>query len=91
MVKALQRVVSAIALLALSLIVVAQQPDVKKDENPDESCDIKGNISVNTGEKIYHVPGQRFYEETIIRPEYGERWFCTESEAKAAGWRKSKV
>jgi hypothetical protein len=22
------------------------------------SCDIKGNISINTGERIYHVPGQ---------------------------------
>jgi hypothetical protein len=22
------------------------------------SCDIKGNISVDTGERIYHVPGQ---------------------------------
>jgi hypothetical protein len=52
-------------------------------------CDIKGNISVNTGEKIYHVPGQEFYSQTTIRPEYGERWFCTEAEAIANGWRKS--
>lgn len=51
---------------------------------------IKGNISINTGEKIYHVPGGQFYDATIIRPEYGERWFCTEEEAVAAGWRKSE-
>jgi hypothetical protein len=53
-------------------------------------CDIKGNISINSGERIYHVPGQMFYSETIIRPEYGERWFCTEQEAIAAGWRKAR-
>jgi len=53
-------------------------------------CDIKGNISINTGEKIYHLPGQEYYEETKISPEYGERWFCTEAEAIANGWRKSK-
>ena len=53
-------------------------------------CNIKGNISINTGERIYHVPGQKFYDETIIRPEYGERWFCSEADARAAGWRRSK-
>ena len=53
-------------------------------------CDIKGNISINTGEKIYHLPGQEYYEETRISPEYGERWFCTEAEARANGWRKSR-
>lgn len=51
---------------------------------------IKGNISLNTGEKIYHVPGGDFYDETVIDESRGERWFCTEAEAVAAGWRKSK-
>lgn len=58
--------------------------------NQTASCNIKGNISLNTGEKIYHVPGQMYYEQTQISEEYGERWFCTEEEAKASGWRKSK-
>lgn len=53
-------------------------------------CNIKGNISIETGEAIYHVPGQKFYDQTIIRPEYGERWFCSEAEARQAGWRRSK-
>jgi hypothetical protein len=52
-------------------------------------CDIKGNISFDSGEKIYHVPGGEFYSSTTISPEYGERWFCTEAEAIANGWRKS--
>lgn len=55
-----------------------------------QSCDIKGNISINSGERIYHVPGQEFYDDTVIRTEYGERWFCTEAEARAAGWRRAK-
>lgn len=53
-------------------------------------CDIKGNVSFETGEKIYHVPGGEFYAATKINPDYGERWFCTEEEAIANGWRKSK-
>lgn len=52
-------------------------------------CDIKGNISLDAGDKIYHVPGQEYYEATTIDPAYGERWFCTEAEAIANGWRKA--
>ena len=54
-------------------------------------CNIKGNISMNSGERIYHVPGQRYYVDTVIRPEYGERYFCSEREAQAAGWRRSGI
>ena len=52
-------------------------------------CVIKGNISFDTNERIYHLPGMTFYENTVINADYGERWFCTESEAKANGWRKA--
>jgi len=55
-----------------------------------DGCDIKGNISINTGERIYHIPWQEFYSVTKISPDYGERWFCTEEEARQNGWRKSK-
>ncbi|MGL4178136.1 MAG: hypothetical protein ACRCSN_18930 [Dermatophilaceae bacterium] len=54
------------------------------------SCSIKGNIS-NKGEKIYHLPGQQYYDRTKIDPTKGERMFCSERDAVAAGWRKSKV
>ncbi|MEX0682528.1 MAG: thermonuclease family protein [Dehalococcoidia bacterium] len=50
---------------------------------------IKGNISSDSI-KIYHVPGGNSYEATVIDEEQGERWFCTEAEAVAAGWRKSQ-
>ena len=81
-------------------------PEPTETENPQEptvftgcpngctthfpGCDIKGNISFNSGEKIYHVPGGEYYDATIINPDYGERWFCTEQEAIENGWRKSK-
>lgn len=52
-------------------------------------CKIKGNIS-STGERIYHVPGGQFYDRTQIDSVNGERWFCTEGEARAAGWRRSQ-
>lgn len=53
-------------------------------------CDIKGNTSRQSGERIYHVPGQRNYDDTVIESWKGERWFCTEEEAVANGWRKAK-
>ncbi|PAQ09817.1 succinoglycan biosynthesis protein exoi [Mesorhizobium temperatum] len=53
-------------------------------------CNVKGNISVNSGEHIYHLPGQEYYDETVITPSKGERWFCSEAEARAAGWRKAR-
>lgn len=53
-------------------------------------CDVKGNISPS-GERIYHVPGQRYYSTTRIDVSRGERWFCSESAAIEAGWRKSRL
>ena len=45
---------------------------------------IKGNIN-SKGEKIYHVPQSRYYDQTIA-----EQMFCTEEEAVEAGFRKAK-
>jgi hypothetical protein len=55
-----------------------------------QECNIKGNVSTK-GERIYHVPGQKYYNDTRIQASHGERWFCSEEEARAAGWRRSKV
>lgn len=55
----------------------------------NSECVIKGNISTN-GEKIYHVPGCGSYAKTVIDEDKGERWFCVESDAENAGWRKAK-
>lgn len=54
-------------------------------EKRKEGCAIKGNIT-REGSKLYWVPGSRRYEQTVVTEASGERWFCTEEEAKAAGW-----
>jgi endonuclease YncB( thermonuclease family) len=57
--------------------------------SPSSECKIKGNIS-RRGIRIYHLPGQRDYEKTRITESKGERWFCSEAEARAAGWKGSQ-
>lgn len=57
---------------------------------PRANCNIKGNISIETGERIFHVPGQKYYHATRISPDHGERRFCSEEEARKAGWRKAR-
>lgn len=52
------------------------------------ACTIKGNITAD-GENIYHLPGCKSYNQTKIDPGRGEQYFCSEDEAKAAGWRKA--
>jgi len=49
------------------------------------TCNIKGNRN-RKGQWIYHVPGMPYYERT--RP---EEVFCTEADAKAAGYRRAIV
>lgn len=56
---------------------------------PDASCAIKGNVN-SQGERIYHVPGGQSYSRTDIKPEEGDRWFCTSAEAQSAGFRASE-
>lgn len=51
-------------------------------------CIIKGNVNHN-GERIYHMPDQKFYANIDMTKGGGRRWFCTPQEAEAAGWRKS--
>ena len=54
--------------------------------NETGNCQIKGNIN-SKGERIYHLPGSSSYGATRINKSKGERWFCSEAEAKSAGWR----
>lgn len=57
--------------------------DASSFDQQDSQCLIKGNIN-REGDKIYHVPSGRYYSQT--NP---EEWFCSEKEAKQAGFRKS--
>ena len=49
------------------------------------NCNIKGNRN-RKGQWIYHLPGMPYYDRT--RP---EEIFCTEAEARAAGYRRAIV
>jgi endonuclease YncB( thermonuclease family) len=49
-------------------------------------CPIKGNITAK-GEQIYHPPWSPWYAKTRVDESKGERWFCDEAEAIAAGFR----
>jgi micrococcal nuclease len=56
--------------------------------NPE--CKIKGNISINSQTKIYHLPSCPDYNKTRINEDSGERWFCEEQDAVNAGWRMAR-
>jgi len=55
-----------------------------------EGCEIKGNFHKGTKDKVYHLPNCYNYKQVNINPNESDRWFCTEEEAEAAGFVKSK-
>lgn len=57
---------------------------LRSSPQPSGSCNIKGNQGSNGW--IYHLPGMPFYDRT--NP---EQIFCTEAEARAAGYRRARV
>lgn len=65
----------------------AQTADAK--QAAPGNCPIKGNIT--SGGRIYHMPWSPWYDKVRIEPDKGERWFCNETEAVAAGWRPVRV
>jgi endonuclease YncB( thermonuclease family) len=52
-------------------------------------CAIKGNVTARG--RIYHMPWSPWYGKIRIDEAKGKRWFCTEAEALAAGWRPAAV
>ena len=61
----------------------------QSNEQPTGECNIKGNIS-SRGDKIYHMPGQQYYDVTQIDTSKGEQYFCSREEAEQAGFRASQ-
>lgn len=57
------------------------------DSKISQGCVIKGNIS-DRG-KLYHLPECSSYSQVVITEDKGERWFCDEGQAEAAGWSKA--
>lgn len=65
-------------------------PKCTQQTNPNsKTCVIKGNLRIpGKGTKTYHFPGCGNYNQTLMELYKGDQWFCTESEAKKAGFSK---
>jgi len=57
---------------------------MENTKNP--KCIIKGNIDKSTDTHIYYIPGCAQYNFTLVEQDIGEQWFCSESEARKAGY-----
>ncbi|NJN20715.1 MAG: cold shock domain-containing protein [Leptolyngbya sp. RL_3_1] len=82
------------AVLLAGVVLFEMQSTPSRSPSPitavtKPGCTIKGNISYNNDQRLYHLPGMEDYGSTVISPDQGEQWFCTEAEAIAAGWRKA--
>jgi endonuclease YncB( thermonuclease family) len=62
---------------------------VEFDNSAPEGCPIKGNVN-RLGERIYHLPWGRDYVKVKMDLTKGKRWFCSEGDAEAAGWRLAR-
>jgi micrococcal nuclease len=56
---------------------------------PDSKCNIKGNHDLDRDENIYLTPSCPYYSLVTVRRFEGDRWFCSEAEAKKAGFKIS--
>ncbi len=64
-------------------------PKCSQEKNPlNAKCNIKGNNL--RGNKYYHDPSCVQYESTQVQLYLGDQWFCTEQEAKKAGYTKGQ-
>lgn len=65
-------------------------PECSQVDPPDPDCVIKGNHAGRHWNKpMYTYPGCPNYSQTIVDTWKDDQWFCTESEAKKAGYIKS--
>lgn len=59
-------------------------------KNP--TCNIKGNVPQSQTKKyqFYYTPNCPHYTSTKVQLYLGDKWFCSEQEAKSAGFQKPK-
>jgi len=60
------------------------------DPPPNPDCIIKGNISEHGYGKTYFFPGCPNYNRVKVDFEKGDRYFCTNEEAEAAGFKMAE-
>jgi endonuclease YncB( thermonuclease family) len=59
-------------------------------EPPNKKCLIKANYNYHERTKTYFLPECRHYEKVVVKKYQGDDWFCSEAEAKTAGFIKSE-
>ncbi len=59
----------------------------RSEDPPSPDCNIKANN--NHGQKTYFLPNCSNYNNTVVEIDKGDNWFCTKSEAKKMGYKKS--
>lgn len=52
-----------------------------------EECNVKGAVT-KEGHRLYLVPTDDAHEDATVNPAEGERSFCSDEEARQAGWRR---
>ncbi|MEZ5815898.1 MAG: thermonuclease family protein [Hyphomicrobiaceae bacterium] len=67
----------------------ARWQDAAAGAEAPKGCPIKGNVTANG--RIYHLPWSPWYGSIKMDGTKGKRWFCTEAEAIAAGWRAARA
>jgi len=56
---------------------------------PNPNCYLKGNHDQRQNRRLYSYPGCTNYNRTIVGLFEGDQWFCSEAEAKKAGYTRS--
>lgn len=59
-------------------------PHIESDDWA-RKCNVKGSVTLG-GQQVYYVPTDDIYQDLTIDPAKGERLFCSDEEARAAGW-----
>jgi micrococcal nuclease len=58
-------------------------------EDKTDGCLVKGNLDPND-RRFYHLPHFRHYSQIVMNLDKGDRWFCSEQEAIAAGFKRAR-
>ena len=65
----------------------AERWETAKADAP-EGCPIKGKDRLRSRNKVYILPWSARYDSYQVAERRGDRWFCSEEEAQAAGWER---
>jgi len=57
----------------------------------DNECVIKGNVGYwnDAYRKYYHLPGDKYYDETVVSLNKEDQWLCTIEEAEAKNFQRA--